>query len=368
MTRMCTRRRWLRQAGGTLAAAALAGTPAGAAAAVEEFERGGMIYRRLGQTDLFVSLLSLGSHTDPAFKIRLKDHNILNEEGQRRRDRLVAQALDRGVNVIDTYESEGQWEPVARVVRPRRDKVLVSICRQFPMFVGKNIEMAARLYGHVDLYRIYLGDGPRVDQKILEDWDVMRKAKAAGKVRAIGISTHSERMMVSALDELEGLDYVLFPYNFIHARADYSQFLPAAIGKGVGLVAMKPLAAGSIARLDPRAGSASAPENERIQLYQARNRTIHPAVVQELTRTLDRLPEETLCQAALRFVYSRPFLSCTIPGIFGEELLEQNYAAMRRYREFGRREAAALGAVRDLLGGRTGWLPRPYGWLRGWSA
>jgi len=367
MTKMCTRRRWLRQAGGALAAA-VAGTPAGAAPAAEEFERGGMIYRRLGQTDLFVSLLLLGSHTDPAFKIRLKDHNMLNEEGQRRRDRLVAHALDRGVNVIDTYESEGQWEPVARVVRPRRDKVLVSICRQFPMFVGKHIDLAARLYGHVDLYRIYLGDGPQVDQKILEDWDVMRKAKAAGKVRAIGISTHSERMMVSALDQLEGLDYILFPYNFIHARADYSQFLPAAIRKGVGLVAMKPLAAGSIARLDPRAGSASAPENERIQLYQARNRPIHPAVVRELTRSLGRLPEETLCQAALRFVYSRPFLSCTIPGIFGEELLEQNYAAMRRDRENGGWETAAPGTVRQVLGGQAGWLPRRYGWLREWSA
>src|SRR5206468_3575791 len=153
---------------------------------------------------------------------------------------------------------------------------------------------------HVDLYRICVGDGSAATGSILEDWDAMRKAKAAGKVRAIGISTHSERMMTSALQELEGLDYVMFPYNFIHARADYSEFLPAAIKKGIGLIAIKPLAAGSIAKLDPRARAGSKPENERVELYQAQSHPLLPAVVDELTKSLNHLPDETLCQAALR--------------------------------------------------------------------
>src|SRR5262249_57257874 len=130
---------------------------------------------------------------------------------------------------------------------------LVSISRQLPLFGGEYIDQAAKLFGHVDLYRICVGDGPATTEEILEDWDVIRKAKQAGKVRAIGISTHSERMMTSALSELEGLDFIMFPYNFIHARADYSEFLPAAVKKGVGLIAIKPLAAGSIVKLDPRA-------------------------------------------------------------------------------------------------------------------
>src|SRR5262249_55972200 len=158
--------------------------------------------------------------------------------------------------------------------------VLVSICRQFPMFVGENIDRAAKLYGgHVDLYRICVGDGSAATDAILEDWDVLRRAKQAGKVRAIGISTHSERMMTSALQEMEGLDYIMFPYNFIHARADYSEFLPAAIKKGVGLIAIKPLAAGSIVKLDPRAKPGSKPEGDRVALYQAQDRPLLPAVV-----------------------------------------------------------------------------------------
>jgi aryl-alcohol dehydrogenase-like predicted oxidoreductase len=345
--------------------AAALGRAAHAAAPVQEYRRGGMAYRRLGQTNIHVSLLGFGSHTDPQYKRKTKWGSVLTEEGQARRDRQIARAFDLGVNLVDTYENCGQWEPFARQVKERRDKVLVSICRQFPMFVGENIDRAAKLYGHVDLYRIYVGDGDSVDGPILEEWDVMRKAREAGKVRAIGIATHSERMMLAALRELEGLDYVLFPYNFIHARADYSQFLPAAIRQGIGLIAIKPMAAGSIMNLDPRAQpNASRPESEKFQLYQAKYRPLLPAVVTELTKSLERLPEETLCQAAARFVYSRPFIACALAGMFDDQWVEDNYAALARQMKMSREETAALGAARTLAEAtRKAWLPPHYRWL-----
>jgi aryl-alcohol dehydrogenase-like predicted oxidoreductase len=354
--------------------AATAGLPAAVAApeavsAVPQYRRGGMIYRRLAKTDLYPSLLSFGSHTDPAFKRKMARGTVLTEEGQARRDRLLARALDLGVNMVDTYESDGQWEHVARVVKPRRQSTLVSICRQFPMFVGDNIDRAARLYGHVDMYRIYINDGAALDAKGLADWDALRKAKEAGKVRAIGISTHDERLMLAALRELEGIDYIMFPYNFIHARADYAEFLPAAAKAGVGLIAIKPLAAGSIVKLDPRAKPGSRPERDFVQLYHTRYRPLHPAVVAEITRSLERLPDETLCQAALRFVYSRPFMTCAMPGMFEDFTLEENVAGLRRNLELSREERAALDAATLVArASRGNWLPAHYRWLdRRWS-
>ena len=278
-----SRRQLLQRGAGMALAAGLTGSgvfAAEAAQRIREFRRGGMRYRRLGQTDLFVSALSFGSHVNPAYRVGAKHGSALDEKGQARRNRHISKALDYGVNMVDTYENAGQWQPMADLVRTRRDKVLVSICRQFPDFVGNNIDQAVRMYGHVDLYRIYVGDGAGVSPTILEDWDAMRKAKKAGKVRAIGISTHSERMMLAALEELEGLDYIMFPYNFIHARADYSEFLPKAVKQGVGLIAIKPLAAGSIVKLDPKARPGSKPENPRIQLYKKHDRPILPAVVE----------------------------------------------------------------------------------------
>jgi aryl-alcohol dehydrogenase-like predicted oxidoreductase len=362
-----SRRAFLAGAAGWLAAG---GRPSygETVAPVREIRRGGMVYRQLGKTDIEVSLLSFGSHTDPRYKQKAEHGNVLQEDGQTRRDRLIARAIDRGVNLVDTYESEGQWAPMARLVSgagsARRAKTLVSLCRQFPMFVGENIDMAARMFGHVDLYRIYLGEGKQVDGKALADWEVLRKAKEAGKVRAIGISTHDEGMMLSAMRELEGIDYIMFPYNFIHARADYSEFLPEAVRRGVGLIAIKPLAAGSIVKLDPKAKGGTRPERDFVQLYHAKYRPLLPAVVADLTRSLEQMPEETLCQAAMRFVYSRPFLTAAMPGMFEDETLEENYAGLRRHMELSRETRAALDAASRVAAVSEGaWLPRHYQWL-----
>ena len=353
-------------------AAALGPKGAGAqepAAARREFSRGGMLYRQLGQTDLCPSVLAFGSHTDGAYKRSAKQGNVsyrvLNEEGQARRDRQLARALDLGVNLVDVYENEGQREPAARVVASRRDKVLVSHSCQFPVFKGESIDEVAKLYGHADLFRLILDREPNsgLSPAVLQDWDVLRKAKEVGKVRAIGISAHSEAVMSGCLEQLEGLDFVFLPYNFIHARADYSDFLKQATQKGVGLVAMKTLAGGSITSLDPRARP-SRPEKDRIQLFQSRYRPLLPAVVADLTKNLNRLPDESLCQAALRFVYSQRFISCAVVGTFQDEDLEDNYAALTRQLQMSREETAALDAAKQFAAFHgKGWIRPCYRWL-----
>ena len=359
-TRNATRREFLAAcSAGLLARGPFAAAGEFQKPAAGEFRRGGMVYRRLGQTDMDVSLLSFGSHTDPADRRRAgHGKTVLTAEGQARRDRIIAHAFDLGVNLLDVYASEGQWEPAARLVRDRRDKILVSLAHEM---TPKDIDEAVRLFGYVDLYRFGVQE---IDQRALEDWDLLRKAKEAGKIRAIGISTHVERTMTLALDELEGIDYIIFPYNFIHARADYSQFLPRALRKGVGLIAMKPLASGSIMKLDPRARAGAKPEFDDLQLWQRGNKPILPAAVADLTASLSRMPDETLCMAAMRFVYSRPFLAAAVTGMFEDRLLGDNYKALTRYWEMRPEEQAALGTAKRLasLCGAN-WLRPGYRWL-----
>jgi len=359
-----TRRHLLRLAGGGFLSPAvqIQGSSGGR---VPEFRRGGMAYRRLGRTDLWVSLLSFGSHTDPADRIPAgPNKTVLTESGQARRDRIILKAFDLGVNLLDVYDSEGQWEPAAKLVKDRRQRVLISLAHQTS---AGEIDRACRLFGHVDLYRFHTAE---IDSACLHHWDVLRKAKEAGKIRAIGIATHIERTMSEALEQLEDVDFLFFPYNFIHARADYSRFLPAAQAQGVGLIAMKPLASGSIMKLDPKARPGMKPEFEPLQLWQRRNKPILPQAVAELTKSLDRLPDETLCMAAMRFVYSRPFVATAITGIFDEILLEDNYRALVRYQERSPQEDAALEAARRVaaLCGPS-WLAPDYRWLEAeWRA
>jgi aryl-alcohol dehydrogenase-like predicted oxidoreductase len=409
-----SRRQFLNAAAGLSLGAGLGlkASPAGAGQlkpAAGEYSRGGMLYRRLGRTDIDVSVLGFGSHTNPEFKImRPNDPNtpgsltsVLTDEGQAQRDRQIARAFDLGVNILDIYESQGQREPAARVVRPRRDKVLMYACRQLPssyVSIGDSIDEAARLYGHVDLFRLVL-DGrdplfreqtseagisrplqlrsqgqsdskptlPTFRSEILEDWDVLRKAKEVGKVRAIGFAAHFEIVMDAGLDQLEGLDFVQFPYNFIQARADYGDFMQRAIRDGIGLIAMKPLAGGSIARLDPRARPSSPGSAMRapgLFQYQSRGSAVMPAAIAELTKSLDRLPDETLCQAALRFVYSRPFITCALNGMFQDRDLDENYAALTRQLSLSRDEVSVLEKASHFAKGYgPDWVPPQYRWL-----
>ena len=335
---------------------------AGAGSAhVAEYQRGGMVYRRLGQTGMDISLLAFGSHTDPADRVRASAprKNVLTGPGQARRDRIITRAFDMGVNLLDVYEEEGQWEPAARLVKGRRNKVLISLASENPYL---DPERAFKLFGHADLYRL---QAQQLNRQTLEDWDRLRRAKEAGKIRAIGLASHDERFLTTALDQLEGIDYVFFPYNFVHARGgDYSRFLPIAIERGVGLIAMKPLASGSIMQLDPRARPGAKPEFDTLQLFGSHVRPILPAAVAELTKSLDRMPDETLCMAALRFVFARRFLTTAIAGMFQEQLLEDNYRALTSYREARLEETAALDAARRVtaLYGAN-WLPPHYRWL-----
>ena len=101
-----------------------------------------------------------------------------------------------------------------------------------------------------------------------------------------------------------------------------------------------------------------------MQLWQTNNKPVLPAAVAELNKTLGRLPDETLCMAAMRFVYSKPFVSTVIAGMFEDRLLEDNYQALTRSGAMTREEHAALGAAREvaqLL--RSKWLPPDYRWL-----
>ena len=331
---------------------------------VAEIHRGGMVYRRLGQTDMYPSLLSFGSHTDHAYWIKTSWGTMLSEEGQKRRDRHLLHGLDLGINLFDLYEHEGQWEPVKRVLGPSRSRVLLSACRDFNEYVGDSIDRACRLFGHVDLFRIHGNDFENIDGRMIADWDVMRRAKEAGKVRALGISVHNEAILMQVLQQLEGIDFVFFPYNFIYARADFSRFIPAARAQGVGLIAMKPVALGSIVNLDPRAPKGPRPEGEKWTNIGSKSNVIAPAVVETMTRVLNRLPDESLCQAAIRFVYGKKFLACTLAGMWDDQWIDENHAALARYDDMSREETAALDmAARVARSVGPDFLPPSYRWM-----
>ncbi|MCP5113968.1 MAG: hypothetical protein GY953_24305, partial [bacterium] len=241
---------------------------------------------------------------------------------------------------------------MARLLKGRRDSFVLPLKKELPGPTADIIDNGARLFGHMDLFRFVVYDSGGLGQETLEKWDIVRKGKQAGKIRAIGIASHDPNTMLRCLRELDGLDYVFLPYNVIHSRVAYSKFLPEAIRRGIGLIGMKPLGCGSITLLDPnRPRKDATPETTELSLSLESRRRKTPLLaeaVEKLTEELHRREEETLAQASLRYVFSKPFISSSIPGMWLEEELDENYQALRAYAAGRREESPVLSAAASV--------------------
>ncbi len=99
-------------------------------------------------------------------------------------------------------------------------------------------------------------------------------------------------------------------------------------------------------------------------MYGSTNKMMLPAAIAELTKSLNRMPDETLCQAAMRYVYSKPFITTSIPGMWDDQWIDDNFAALTRRQAMSREEHGALDAARQIAQAYgKGWLPERYGWL-----
>jgi len=175
------------------------------------------------------------------------------------------------VNLLDVYDSEGQWEPAARLVKEERERVLVSVM----------VSPSQR--------------------------------QPATEARSRGVLSRGDA------SPLEGLDYVFSPCNFIHARGDDSQFLPEAIRQRVGLIAMKRLASGSIVQLDPRVKMQTAPEFPHVELWQQSNKPglrsgafIEPAAWYDPAVRHGERPSRRLIWNGLRLARNVPETPCRL--------------------------------------------------------
>ena len=69
-------------------------------------------------------------------------------------------------------------------------------------------------------------------------------------------------------------------------------------------------------------------------------------------------------KAALRFVYSKPFITAAMPGMFQDHEVEDNYAALSKHLQLTRHNTGVLDAARKLAALRgPAWLPPHYRWL-----
>ncbi len=202
---------------------------------------------QLGKTGLEVTQLAIGTLTMSPMQ-----RGLNAEEGAA----VILHALDSGINFIDTAQMYGSYEQVALALKrwqgPAPILASKSAAKSYESMRQAVSECRASL--HKEQIDVFLLHAVRDAQDLNERQGALQalvEARAAGKIRAIGASSHSART-IQLLAENELIE-VLHPMlnrdgiGILDAdRDEMMQILVAAREKGIGIYAMKPLGGGHL--------------------------------------------------------------------------------------------------------------------------
>jgi len=179
-------------------------------------------YRRLGRTDLSVSMVSFGGHA--AY-----------------RGYLVSDAIERGVNLIHTSPFYGRgmgMRTFGQVMTRWRHKVVLAV-KSFPD--ARTVDRCLQVLrtDHIDLLMPGIQS---LSQLRRDDYiEQFQKRKQEGKVRFLGMACHSSvaRVAAAALEK-DCFDVIMIVYNLSNRNEEgIQQVLAEAKRRDVGVIAMK---------------------------------------------------------------------------------------------------------------------------------
>lgn len=283
-----------------------------------------MDYRQLGQTELRVSHLSLGTVSlGLRYGIGKSDGEItppsLNEAAQ-----LLHKAVDAGINFIDTARAYGSSEEViGQVLAERRDEILLATkvhCldderrplrgKALRQRVQESVETSLNHLktDHIDLLMIH--SAPVTLLAEAEALAALKEVQAQGLVRHIGASTYGSNAPRLAIEQ--GAEVLQVAYNVLDQRMG-EEIFPLAQQEGVGIVVRSVYLKGA---LTDRAEDLPA----HLEPLKKRSRQFRAAAA-GLT------PPLTAVEAALRFVLANPDIHSVLVGVRTEEELDMALSA-----------------------------------------
>lgn len=167
-------------------------------------------------------------------------------------ERVLRAAFDKGITFYDTanlyHDSE---EKIGRALSPVRDKIFLATksMKRDGKSVAEHIDLSLKRLktDHVDLFQFHQVAQEKDREAIYAPGGAMEAALAAqqaGKVRFIGVTSHSIPMAKKLIKTGDFIS-VQFPFNFIETEAA-DELHPLARELGVAIIGMKPFAGGAI--------------------------------------------------------------------------------------------------------------------------
>lgn len=324
---------------------------------------------RLGSTGLIVSELCLGTMTFGTTNGRFGAIAGLDQGAS---TALVRQALDAGINFIDTANiySEGKSEEITgqalRDLGIKRSDVVIATKAMGPMGAGPNDAGMSRVHlldqidaslsrlgmDHVDLYQIHGWDSQTPIEETLRALDDIVRT---GRARYIGVSNWAAWQIMKALGISERLGLERFAslqaYYTVAGRDLEREIVPMLRSEGVGLMVWSPLAGGLLSGKYTRAGEGEGrrasfdfPPVERERAFD----------VVDAMQQIATAKGVTVAQVALAWLLYQPVVSTVIVGAKRGEQLADNIGACEV--ELTADELAQLDKLSALPREYPGWM------------
>ena len=169
---------------------------------------------------------------------------------------VVKHCFDLGITFFDTANMyPTSEEKLGIALKSDRDKVVIGTktTQRGAEGAADHIDLSLRQLqtDWIDIYQLHNVSNPEALDHVLAPqgaYEAVSKARDAGKIRFIGISSHSIATAMEALKT--GLFQTLqFPFNFIESDPA-NQLFPLALRNNVGIIGMKPLGGGVLERAD----------------------------------------------------------------------------------------------------------------------
>ena len=221
-----------------------------------------MRYNPLGRTGLFVSELCLGTMTFGGTEGMWHQIGAL---GQKEAEQLIGQAIDAGINFIDTADvyaggvSEEITGQALKNLKTPRDSIVVATkvfgqtadsvnargLTRSHILDGVKASMKRLQLDHIDLYQVHGFDEATPIEETLRALDQLVRH---GHVRYVGVSNWAAWQIMKALGLSERLGLARFEslqaYYSVAGRDLERELIPMLKSEGVGLMVWSPLAGG----------------------------------------------------------------------------------------------------------------------------
>lgn len=290
-----------------------------------------MKYRRLGKTDLHVSVVGVGTWQFGGDWG--KDFN------QAEVDAILSRAKELGINLIDTAECYGPHHLSESFIgnflsRDRREDWIVA--SKFGHIwndqwghawsvedVQVQLEESLRALktDYIDLYQFHSGSDEDFNNDDL--WTMLDKQVEAGKVRNLGISIGSNNNIYQTSNAAKvGAKAIQVVYNRID-QVPEEQVFPSCIEQDLGVLARVPLASGFLSgKYKPGAVFSDNVRKRREQ------KEIDEKLQLVEQIQWNEVPEgANMAEWALAWCLQHPAVTCVIPGCKSVEQVEVNARA-----------------------------------------